>query len=94
LICSDPDDTRVLSILKKRTDDVDVKRYAQQLLLERGSLTYTLEKCHRLKEEITKEIMSLGGNEPLLRLLKKLDIQLQTIKSSPAPRKEPTVESA
>lgn len=92
-IRSNPDDTRVLSILKKRTSDVDVKRYAQQLLLENGSLDYTRQKCLDLKNEIAAEIASLGGNKPLLLLMEKLDIQLQGMHSA-AETKEPAVDEA
>ncbi|KAL3943982.1 MAG: hypothetical protein SGBAC_001935 [Bacillariaceae sp.] len=92
-ISSNPEDTRVLSVLKKRTDDVDVKRYAQRLLLESGSLDYTRKKCRDLKNEIAAEIASLGGNKPLLVLLEKLDIQLQGMHSA-AEVKEPAVDEA
>jgi geranylgeranyl diphosphate synthase type 3 len=87
-------DTRVLSILKKRSSDDDVKRYAQQLMLENGSLEYTREKCRSLKDEITKEIENLGGNEPLLILMEKLHVQLQGIQAAPAPRKESQIDEA
>jgi len=90
-IRSNPKDTRVLSILKKRTNDVDVKRYAQQLLLESGSLDYTRKKCRDLKNEIASEIASLGGNKPLLLLMEKLDVQLQGMHSA-ASVKEPAVD--
>eukprot|EP00980_Cylindrotheca_fusiformis_P026540 scaffold16396_cov140-Cylindrotheca_fusiformis.AAC.1 len=93
-IRANEDDTRVLSILKKRTSDVDVKRYAQQLLQENGSLDYTREKCCSLKDEIRKEVETLGGNEPLLALMEKLHIQLQGIQSAPARRKESQIDSA
>jgi geranylgeranyl diphosphate synthase type 3 len=93
-IASDPDDTRLLSILKKRTEDVDVKRYAQQLMLEKGSLKYTSEKCCTLKEELVREIEALGGNAPLLKLVEILDIQLQGIQTSPAPRKASSIDVA
>lgn len=83
----DPEDTRVLSILKKRTNDVDVKRYAQHLLIETKSLEYTREKCLSLKKEIISEIQDLGGNEPLLKLIEKLDVQLQGIQSGSNPKK-------
>jgi geranylgeranyl diphosphate synthase type 3 len=76
-IRADPDDTRLLSILKKRTDDVDVKRYAQQLMLEKGSLEYTRAKCSSLKEEIIQDIEALGGNAPLLKLIEFLDVQIK-----------------
>ena len=76
-IRNDPSDTRLLSILKQRTEDVDVKRYAQQLMRDTGSLHYTREKCIELREEIVGQIRVLGGNEPLLKLLKMLDVQVE-----------------
>ena len=87
-IRTDPDDTRVLSILKKRTIDIDVKRYAQQILLEKKSLEYTREKCFNLKNEIIQQIENLGANEPLLHLINKLDIQLQGIQSGSSQRQK------
>lgn len=70
---------QLLSILKQRTDDVDVKRYAQKLMLEAGSLRYTREKCSQLKEAIVKQIEELGGNQPLLKVIEMLDVQVEKI---------------
>uniref|UniRef100_A0A7S4QMV0 Geranylgeranyl diphosphate synthase n=4 Tax=Ditylum brightwellii TaxID=49249 RepID=A0A7S4QMV0_9STRA len=64
--------TRLLSILRQRTDDVDVKLYAQSLMKQSGSLRYTWEKCVGLKDEIVEQIESLGGNAPLLKLVEYL----------------------
>jgi len=91
---ADPADTRLLSILKKRTDDVDVKRYAQQLMIEKGSLEYTRSKCYSLKEDIISDIQALGGNAPLLKLIELLDVQLQSIQTVPTPRKSPKLDTA
>jgi geranylgeranyl diphosphate synthase type 3 len=96
-IRKDPNDTRLQSILKKRTEDVDVKRYAQQLMIESGSLEYTREKCAALKGEIVQEIESLGGDaqRPLLKLMDLLDVQLEGIKSHQSPRKRtPSLDEA
>ncbi|KAL3783578.1 hypothetical protein HJC23_002082 [Cyclotella cryptica] len=70
---------QLLSILKQRTEDVDVKRYAQRLMFEAGSLHYTREKCTRLKEEIVQQIVDLGGNDPLLKMIEMLDVQVEKI---------------
>ena len=78
-IRSDPSDTRLLSILKQRTDDVDVLHYAQQMIKDAGSLHYTRKKCKELSDEITQQIYELGGNEPLLKLLKLLDVQVEAL---------------
>jgi geranylgeranyl diphosphate synthase type 3 len=81
-----PTDHRLLSILKKRTDDVDVKRYAQQLMVSAGSMDYTRDKCIGLKEEIIEQIVALGGNPPLLTLVQALDVQIQNLKTPVLPR--------
>jgi geranylgeranyl diphosphate synthase type 3 len=70
---------QLLSILKQRTEDVDVKRYAQRLMFEAGSLQYTREKCTQLKDQIVQQIADLNGNEPLLRLIEMLDVQVEKI---------------
>lgn len=70
---------QLLSILKQRTEDVDVKRYAQRLMIDAGSLRYTREKCTRLKGEIVRQIEELGGNDPLLRVIEMLDVQVERI---------------
>jgi geranylgeranyl diphosphate synthase type 3 len=76
-IRNDLSDTRLLSILKQRTEDVDVKRYAQGLMREAGSLKHTREKCKSLKMEIVEQIEGFGGNPPLLKVIEMLDLQLE-----------------
>ena len=70
---------QLLSVLKQRTEDVDVKRYAQRLMLDAGSLRYTRDKCSQLKEKIVNQIEDLGGNEPLLKVIEMLDVQVEKI---------------
>jgi geranylgeranyl diphosphate synthase type 3 len=79
----DPNDTKLLSILKQRTEDIDVKRYAQSLMREAGSLSYTRNKCSQLKQSIIEQIDKLGGNPPLLAVLEMLDRQLDGMLSQP-----------
>ena len=93
-IRADTADTRLLSILKKRTEDIDVKRYAQQIMLEKGSMEYTREKCIALKVEIIAQIEALGGNNPLMKLMEALDVQIQGISTSASPRKSPQIDAA
>ena len=78
-IRSDTTDNRVLSILKKRTDDVEIKRYAQQIMFKAGSMDYTRSKCSQLKDEIISDIERLGGNPPLLKLVEALDVQIHNL---------------
>jgi len=72
-------DTRLLHILKQRTDDVDIKRYAQQMMREAGSLDYTRDFCQTIKQTIQHQIEALGGNKPLWQLMEYLDIQLEGV---------------
>jgi geranylgeranyl diphosphate synthase type 3 len=80
----DPNDTKLLSILKQRTEDIDVKRYAQSLMREAGSLLYTRAKCNQLKTEIIEQIEGLGGNKPLLAVIEMLDLQLDGMVLQPS----------
>ncbi|KAG7346350.1 polyprenyl synthetase [Nitzschia inconspicua] len=93
-IRSNPDDHRLLSILKKRTDDLDVKRYAQQVMFAAGSMEYTRAKCISLKEDIVAEIHALGGNPPLLKLVLALDVQIQDLKTSLRAQESPIIDVA
>ena len=78
---------RLLSILKQRTEDKDVKRYAQRILKEAGSLAYTRDKCSELKQKCVEEIEALGGNQPLLQMLQLLDAQLEKLTGDVQPMK-------
>lgn len=78
-IRTNPGDTRLISILKQRTEDTDVKRYAQGLMKESGSMTYTREKCVSLKNDIVEKLVALGGNPPLLKLIELLDVQVENL---------------
>jgi geranylgeranyl diphosphate synthase type 3 len=78
-ISQNPTDTRLVSILKQHTEDVDVKRYAQKLMKDAGSLDYTRDKCTQLKELIQADIAGFGGNPPLSKVLDLLHVQLETM---------------
>ena len=56
-----------------------MKRYAPQMMKDAGSLHYTREKCTELSGQIAEQIEELGGNEPLLKLLKLLDVQVEAL---------------
>ena len=55
---TDPADTRLLSILKKRTDDVDVKRYAQQLMIEKVEAIIRAKKSQFLEQRVDSSEMA------------------------------------
>ena len=82
-IRKDPNDTRLSSILKQRTSDEQVKRYAQTLLRDAGSLRYTRENCTSIKLQILGQIRSLGVNPSLEKLIEILDVQVEKLDVSP-----------
>ena len=65
-------DTRIIHILKQRTQDVELKRYCVQLLHEFGSIDYTQQTCDKLAKEAYDEIDVLGGNNYLENLVRGL----------------------
>jgi geranylgeranyl diphosphate synthase type 3 len=73
----DDNDTRLISILKQRTEDTDLKKYAQGLMKDTGSLKHTRDKCKELMAEIFTQIDELGGNAPLKKILEMLDVQVE-----------------
>lgn len=77
---------RLLHIIQQRTEDVNVKRYAQQLLRDAGSLEYTRERCASLKTEIEAQIEAFGGNPPLMQILQQLDQSLDGMVEAAAAR--------
>jgi len=55
-------DHQLQSILKQRTNDIDLKKHAISLMKEVGSFEYSRKKLDTLKAEIQEEIKILGGN--------------------------------
>lgn len=78
-------DTRLLSILKQRTDDADVKAYARELMRAAGSLSHARRRCGELRTEIETIVAELGGNPPLLQLLATLDAQVEGLEDVDRP---------
>ena len=72
-----PQDHRLVSILKQKTNNVQVKKHALEFLQQTGALTYTKTQLDELKIEIATEIEALGGNAPLLELIEKLHTPLK-----------------
>ena len=77
-ILKDKSDNRLINILRQRTEDIEVKRYAVQYMKECGALEYTRNVLRNLREKIEKEIQNLGGHRHLSGLLVQLDLQLDT----------------
>lgn len=68
-----PEDSRLLNILRQRSDDTSVKQYAVQWMNQCGSFTYTREVLRRLSDSILHEISLHGGHAGLQALVHYLD---------------------
>ncbi|XP_037791706.1 geranylgeranyl pyrophosphate synthase-like isoform X1 [Penaeus monodon] len=67
-----PDDQQVINIIRQRPKDLEVKRYCVSLLEKFGSLEHTKETMKKLEAEAREEIVRLGGNPHLERVLDEL----------------------
>eukprot|EP00127_Corallochytrium_limacisporum_P001409 Clim_evm31s55 gene=Clim_evmTU31s55 len=72
--------TQINSILKQRTEEVDLKKYALKLLEKAGSFEYTREYLNHLETKLRAQIAAFGGNKVLEGLL---DALCQTHKQKP-----------
>lgn len=72
-IRTQPADHRLLHILKRRTEDMDVKTHAIQHMEAAGSFQYTRETLAKLSADIHAQIEELGGNERLSELVHLLE---------------------
>lgn len=75
-IKKDPNDTRLLNILRQRTDDEKIKAHAVKYMTDVGALSYTRRKLSELKENAELEIDKLGGHSKLIAWLAKLDAKI------------------
>lgn len=66
-------DQEILSILKKRTESIELKKYCVKLLEEAGSFQYTRNILKKLYDEAQIEIANLGTNEYMDNLLHELN---------------------
>jgi len=66
---SSSEDSRLLQIIKSRTKDEDVKRYAISFLKAKGSFEYTKKVMFEQKKIIEVELQKLGGSTQFLQLL-------------------------
>ena len=71
-----PDDTRLLNILKQKTENTDVKRHAVEFMESVGSFEKTREALAAIKGDIASAIAALGGHDQLVKLVEKLDAQV------------------
>merc|ERR1712166_432925 len=84
-IRTQPEDNRLLRILKQKTRDVTVKKHAVEWMIKCGSLVYTLQKLEELFHECVDIIVGLGGHEDLQQLLQTLHDQVNEAHSISSP---------
>lgn len=69
-------DTRLLNILKQKTDNADVKRHAVEFMESVGSFAATRGALAKIKGDIAAAITNLGGHAALAALVERLDAQV------------------
>ncbi|XP_003738171.1 geranylgeranyl pyrophosphate synthase [Galendromus occidentalis] len=74
-IRSEPADGRIISILRQRTQDEDLKKYAVSFLRTLGSLEHTRARLHELDKLCRDETERLGGNKHLICILDELEVR-------------------
>ncbi|XP_015786265.1 geranylgeranyl pyrophosphate synthase [Tetranychus urticae] len=73
-IKSYPDKSTIMNIIRKRTNDIEIKKLAVSVLEELGSFKYTKEVLTKYHEQAKEECTKLGGNEYISKLLESLRI--------------------
>ncbi|KAI7877344.1 geranylgeranyl pyrophosphate synthase [Lichtheimia hyalospora FSU 10163] len=73
-IRTDPNNRQLLNILKKRSDSLEIKQYALQLLERTGTFDYCRKFLANIEVEARKEIEQLGGNAKLEKIMDMLSI--------------------
>lgn len=73
-IRTDPNNRQLLNILKKRSDSLEIKQYALQLLERTGTFDYCRKFLANIEVEARKEIAQLGGNAKLEKIMDMLSI--------------------
>ncbi|KAK0169083.1 hypothetical protein PV327_002829 [Microctonus hyperodae] len=68
-IQSHPEDNQVMNILRKRTNDIELKKYCVTLLEKFGSFAYTRTVLEDLYNQARKEVDRLGGNPLFVNFL-------------------------
>ncbi|XP_012055904.1 PREDICTED: geranylgeranyl pyrophosphate synthase-like [Atta cephalotes] len=66
---NNPDDKKIINILRQRSKNIEVKRYCVKILESYGSFKYAKDILDELEEKMRTEIECLGGNPPFVKLL-------------------------
>ncbi|KAI8971512.1 geranylgeranyl pyrophosphate synthase [Mycotypha africana] len=74
-IRSDPTNRQLLNILKQRSNSVELKQFALQLLEKTNTFDYCRKFLKVLENEAREEIKSLGGNPMLEKIMDALSVK-------------------
>ncbi|KAI9488953.1 geranylgeranyl pyrophosphate synthase [Zychaea mexicana] len=83
-IRTDPHSRQLLNILQKRSNSLDLKQYALQLLEKTDTFNYCRSFLHGIEKEARQEIQELGGNPKLEKIMDALSIPLFDPSSAPS----------
>ncbi|RKP37319.1 geranylgeranyl pyrophosphate synthase [Dimargaris cristalligena] len=84
-ISRNPLDHQLISILKQRTSDREVKKYAIKVMERTNSFRYTLEFLHSREMEIREMVEAQGGNPILEKAFSKLAEDCKIDPAQPRP---------
>lgn len=73
----------IRSVLKQRTEDVNVLRFAQQRLQAAGSLAYVRRRCCKLFDQIVHHLETLGGNPLIDKIMERLHKDVLALEVDP-----------
>ncbi|TGZ85614.1 terpenoid synthase [Ascodesmis nigricans] len=71
-IRKDPDNLQLINILKHKTTQIEVKKYAVEYMRKMGSFDYTLGVLRELESKAREMIAGFGGNPGLEMILDRL----------------------
>ncbi|CAG8817142.1 27899_t:CDS:2, partial [Gigaspora margarita] len=74
-INSDPNDRRLINILKQHTTSIELKQYAVNIMSETGSFEYTSNYLEKTDKMVREKIEKLNGNPVLEKILDLLSIK-------------------
>ncbi|KAI8141596.1 geranylgeranyl pyrophosphate synthase [Fennellomyces sp. T-0311] len=75
-IRTDTQSRQLLNILKKRSNSLELKQYALQLLQRTNTFEYCRQFLHNIEQEARHEIKELGGNPKLEKIMDSLNIPM------------------
>lgn len=73
----DPTNRQLLNILKQRSNSVELKQFALQLLEKTDTFNYCRKFLQILESEAREEIKLLGGNRMLEKIMDALSVKVE-----------------